>query len=160
MLDYAWSLAPEDEGSLLPQLQNLALSSRNPVKAGSIVTTSANGRQVQLPDSGATPGQATQLEIADAWQALYDLAVREYRWLKWCYTYGLDPFDALLNQTPQPEAPVADPATVTDADLYEWMHGSERFPDSTRNWPGCLIPVREIRSDFSMLRTSGGYQWT
>ena len=50
--------------------------------------------------------------------------------------------------------------TVADADVYEWLMGSTSVAGSSRTWPGRLIPLTEVMSDYSGMRIMGGMQWT
>lgn len=132
---------------------------RQAIAAGSIQSNKANGHEVVLAAYG--PGQVTLLDMVECWRELIDLHDSAKAWLTWCFRYGLDPNDAEIDRVQDaPGDPVAQPTTVTDALVYEWLMGSAAVSTSTNDWPGKLIAVTEIRSDYTGMRVGSGMQWT
>jgi hypothetical protein len=164
MLEDARDDAIESGITILEALRVKERAASKSISGGSIEVTSANGRMVKISADGSIPGNMTQLEAVDAWRHLIDRSTDGLRWLKFCYRYGLDPFQAMIDRVGNPPGPeAASPTTPTDDDLYEWLMGSNSLPDSTRTWPG--VPgigyaVTECMSDYTSARTAGGLQYT
>lgn len=69
LVDDAWD--EPNALTLRQQMRAFETQARQVISGGTISSTSANGRHVALTGSG--PGNATQLEIAEAWRRLIDV---------------------------------------------------------------------------------------
>ena len=75
--------------TLRQQLRVFETQAHEVIAGGTYSSTSANGRHVALTGSG--PGQATQLELAEAWRYLVDTYDRSANDLSIQYSDGIDP---------------------------------------------------------------------
>jgi hypothetical protein len=109
---------------------------------GSIASVTANGRSTVF----ALPSQATYTpkQMSQLWRELVDFYDGCRKFLEFCELYDLDADDVELNGAPSPlPAANPNPTAVTDATLFTWMMDH-------------LIPITEIRSDYSQMRTAMG----
>ena len=145
-LEDAWDNAKAaTPPNLRAELRRQEKAARLLVSGGSLAMVEANGRRSQFADYGA--GQVTAQELVDGWRELIDQYDRSKNFLNFCATYGLDPADTELQDSPISLPPaVQNPTPPTDATIFAWMMDH-------------LIPITEARSDYSSLRiaNTGGF---
>lgn len=141
------------------QLEQELITAVELSSSGSIASTSVGSNSVQKSSGSLT---VTDVDLVDSWELLLNLWNTGYQWVKWCFTYGLDPQDSEDNQvdTPPTGGAVANPTEISDDYVYEWLMGSTYIPDSPRNWVGKIQPLTECRSDYATIKTGAGLQWT
>lgn len=156
-LDDAYEIASKSRQPLRDVLRSSESLARKAIAGGSLSSVSANRRSSEFSQYGE--GQLTAVEAAELWRELITGHDRARAWLSWCFRYGFDPNQAELDRVQSTSTPPAEnPSPVTDADIYEWLMGSEAVANSVRGWPGKLLPITELRSDYSGLYTStAGY---
>lgn len=164
MLEDAWDALP-DSASLRQALRDAEKAQRVAIANGSIISTSANGQSVTF--AGFGQGQATPLQIAEAYRYLIDQVDRAFTFLSQCAMYSLDAF------TTEQSGFYGNPSLAQNPIVLDttgrWANECLRFTVSVDDVIGQpvrdaavflwvmyhLNPITEVRSDYTMLRTGG-----
>lgn len=157
MLRKAWGKGCE-QGGLLENLRQLEAASREGLEGGQLSATSANGRSVAFADT--SPYVANPTEIARGWDELIRLYNKARRLLNYCFANGLDPVNVEAYGNFATPTPPQNPPAFTEADVYEWLMGSEEVGNFSRYWPGQLVEITECRGDYGSIRIAQGQQFT
>lgn len=140
------------------QLEQEIIDAAELSSSGSVSSTSVGSTSTQKAGGSQT---ITDVDIVDTWTCLLSLWSAGYRWVKWCFTYGLDPQEAEDDRIDSPpNDAVASPTEATDDLIFEWLMGSDFVQDSPRDWIGKIQVVTECRSDYSLGKVGSGLQWT